>query len=92
MEYLQFNIGYMGKDEEKVRQLFERALAAVGMHVMKGAIIWEAYREYENMVLTTLLPSVRVAYTEVDAYRNKFSRNCLFFLFFCVILKFIFLG
>jgi len=61
LEYLQFSIDYMGKDEEKVekvRQLFERAVAAVGMHVTKGAIIWEAYREYENVLLTFL--SVRV--------------------------------
>lgn len=63
LEYLQFSIEYIGKDEEKldkVRQLFERALIAVGMHVTKGAIIWEAYREYENMILTSLLSSVRV--------------------------------
>ncbi|XP_071561281.1 squamous cell carcinoma antigen recognized by T-cells 3 [Temnothorax nylanderi] len=59
LEYLQFSIEYMGKDEEKVskvRQLFERALTTVGMHITKGAIIWEAYREYENMILTCLLP------------------------------------
>lgn len=59
LEYLQFSIGHIGKDEEKMRRLFERALAAVGMHVTKGAIIWEAYREYENVILTSLLPSVR---------------------------------
>ncbi|EGI60759.1 PREDICTED: squamous cell carcinoma antigen recognized by T-cells 3-like [Acromyrmex echinatior] len=56
LEYLQFSIGYIGKDEEKVRQLFERALAVVGMHVTKGAIIWEAYREYENILFASLLP------------------------------------
>lgn len=55
LEYLQFSIGHIGKDEEKVRQLFERALIAVGMHVTKGAIIWEAYREYENIILISLV-------------------------------------
>ncbi|KYM98312.1 PREDICTED: squamous cell carcinoma antigen recognized by T-cells 3-like [Cyphomyrmex costatus] len=55
LEYLQFSIGYMGKDEEKVRQLFERALVVVGTHVTKGAIIWEAYREYENIIFASLL-------------------------------------
>lgn len=63
MEYLQFSIGYIGKDEEgvdKIRQLFERALTAVGMHVTKGAIIWEAYREYENIILISLLSLVRI--------------------------------
>ncbi|KAL0105947.1 hypothetical protein PUN28_015987 [Cardiocondyla obscurior] len=56
--YLQFIIEHMGKDEEKIdkiRQLFERALTTVGMHVTKGAIIWEAYREYENMILISML-------------------------------------
>lgn len=70
LEYLQFSIGYMSKDEEgveKVRQLFEHALTVVGTHVTKGAIIWEAYREYENMIYISLLPLVRVS-----AYRNKF--------------------
>ncbi|XP_011166941.2 squamous cell carcinoma antigen recognized by T-cells 3 isoform X2 [Solenopsis invicta] len=59
LEYLQFSIGYMSKDEEgveKVRQLFEHALTVVGTHVTKGAIIWEAYREYENMIYISLLP------------------------------------
>jgi len=63
LEYLQFSIEYMGRDEkriDKVRQLFERALIAVGTHITKGAIIWEAYREYENMILASLLSLVRV--------------------------------
>lgn len=36
------------KDAAKnVRQLFERALTTVGLHTIKGAIIWEAFREFE---------------------------------------------
>lgn len=93
MEYLQFNIGYMGKNEEKVRQLFERALATVGMHVMKGAIIWEAYREYENMILTSLLLSVRIAEVETQKNKKLFPEIVFFFFFFyIIILKFTFLG
>ncbi|XP_063980205.1 squamous cell carcinoma antigen recognized by T-cells 3-like [Diachasmimorpha longicaudata] len=56
LEYLQFSIGSMGSDKattDKVRQLFERALTAAGLHVTKGAIIWEAFREFE-MVLVSL--------------------------------------
>lgn len=47
---MQFNIGNMGTEKDaakNVRQLFERALTAVGLHAIKGAIIWEAFREFE---------------------------------------------
>jgi len=50
LEYLQFNIGSMGSEEDAskcVRRLFERALTVVGLHITKGAIIWEAFREFE---------------------------------------------
>ena len=36
---------------EKVREVFEKAITAVGIHVCKGSNIWEAYREFENAVL-----------------------------------------
>ncbi|CAM8941471.1 unnamed protein product [Rhodiola kirilowii] len=39
---------------EKVRNLFERALTATGLHVMDGGKIWEAYREYEQAILQTI--------------------------------------
>lgn len=39
------------KDAAKnVRQLFEQALTAVGLHTIKGAIIWEAFREFEAVL------------------------------------------
>ncbi|XP_011641239.1 squamous cell carcinoma antigen recognized by T-cells 3-like [Pogonomyrmex barbatus] len=59
--YLRFNIECMDTDEkgiENVRRLFERALDAVGLHITKGAIIWEAYQEYESMLLASLMPLV----------------------------------
>lgn len=37
-----------------VRDTFERALTSVGLHVAKGAILWEAYREFENVMLGML--------------------------------------
>jgi hypothetical protein len=45
---------------EKVRSIFERALTAVGLHMTKGATVWEAYREFENAILAT----VQVSYPE----------------------------
>ncbi|XP_043267085.1 squamous cell carcinoma antigen recognized by T-cells 3-like isoform X2 [Venturia canescens] len=57
LEYLQFSIGSMGLESNamnNIRQLFERALTAVGLHVTKGAIIWEAYREFETVLLSMI--------------------------------------
>jgi hypothetical protein len=39
---------------QTVRNTFERALTAVGLHAAKGAILWEAYREFENVMLGML--------------------------------------
>lgn len=53
LEYLQFSIGNMGNEKDaakNVRQLFERALTDVGLHTIKGAIIWEAFREFEAVL------------------------------------------
>ena len=38
----------------KARDLFERALTAAGLHVSEGNKIWEAYREFEQMILHTI--------------------------------------
>lgn len=56
LEYVQFSIGTIGEnwDDEglnNVRQTFERAVTAVGIHVAQGCLIWEAYREFENVYL-----------------------------------------
>lgn len=53
LEYLQFTIGNMGIGKDatnNVRQLFERVLTAIGLHTIKGAIIWEAFREFETVL------------------------------------------
>ncbi|KAL0979339.1 hypothetical protein UPYG_G00183830 [Umbra pygmaea] len=58
LEYAQYSIGGMGQPGgiERVRSIFERALTAVGLHMTKGATVWEAYREYENAILATVQP------------------------------------
>lgn len=38
----------------KVRDLFESALTAAGLHVAEGSKIWEAYRQYEQAILLTI--------------------------------------
>ena len=56
LEYVQFAVGGMGEENgiQKVRSVFERAITAVGLHVTKGAMIWDAYREFENAILEGL--------------------------------------
>ncbi|KAJ9576204.1 hypothetical protein L9F63_006937 [Diploptera punctata] len=56
LEYAQFSIGNMGLQDgvKTVRDTFERSLTAGGLHVAKGAILWEAYREFENVMLGML--------------------------------------
>lgn len=58
LEYAQFSIGNMGLKDglENVRNIFERALTAVGLHVTQGALIWEAFREFELVILNTIKP------------------------------------
>ena len=60
LEYVQYIIGDMAQDGgiEKIRQVFERAITAVGLHVIKGAMIWDAYREFENAILMGLQVSL----------------------------------
>uniref|UniRef100_A0A3P8WG26 Squamous cell carcinoma antigen recognized by T cells 3 n=1 Tax=Cynoglossus semilaevis TaxID=244447 RepID=A0A3P8WG26_CYNSE len=56
LEYAQYSIGGMGSPGgiDKVRCIFERAVTAVGLHMTKGQLVWEAYREFENAILSTL--------------------------------------
>ena len=57
---MQFSIGGMGEKEgiAKIREVFERALSAAGLHVTLGAQLWEAYREFENAVLAGLMVNI----------------------------------
>ena len=36
---------------EKVREICDRAIAFAGLHVNKGYLLWEAYREFESALL-----------------------------------------
>ncbi|XP_058491737.1 squamous cell carcinoma antigen recognized by T-cells 3 [Solea solea] len=58
LEYAQYSIGGMGSPGgiDKVRAIFERGVTAVGLHMTKGQTVWEAYREFENAILSTVQP------------------------------------
>ncbi|XP_076243028.1 spliceosome associated factor 3, U4/U6 recycling protein isoform X2 [Calliopsis andreniformis] len=79
LEYLQFSIGNMGTEKDaakNVRQLFERALTAVGLHTIKGAIIWEAFREFEAVLYALIDPSNKTERKEqLECIGNLFKRQ-----------------
>lgn len=62
LEYAQYSIGGMGSPGgiDKVRAIFERAMTAVGLHMTKGHTVWEAFREFENAILSTVQVSISV--------------------------------
>jgi hypothetical protein len=65
LEWAQFSIGGMGESGvDSVRAVLDKALTAVGLHVAKGMILWEAYREFENVLLTML--QVRKFYLNIQ--------------------------
>ncbi|KOC62368.1 Squamous cell carcinoma antigen recognized by T-cells 3 [Habropoda laboriosa] len=79
LEYLQFSIGNMGTEKDaakNVRQLFERALTAVGLHTIKGAIIWEAFREFEVVLYALIDPLNQAERKEqLERIANLFKRQ-----------------
>lgn len=79
LEYLQFSIGNMGNEKDaakNVRQLFERALTAIGLHIIKGAIIWEAFREFEVVLYALIGPSNQAERKEqLERIANLFRRQ-----------------
>ena len=56
LEFCQLAIGGLAAADgpARVRAVFERAITAVGLHVTKGALIWEAYREFENALCSAV--------------------------------------
>lgn len=53
LDYIQYSIGLMadGTQVESVRGILERSLTISGLHVSKGALLWELYREFEKVLL-----------------------------------------
>ncbi|XP_048775052.2 squamous cell carcinoma antigen recognized by T-cells 3-like [Ostrea edulis] len=58
LEYVQFCIGGMGQIDgiSHIRDVFERALSSAGIHVAAGSSLWEAYREFENALMSGYMP------------------------------------
>jgi len=58
LEYCQHSIGGIGSEEGivKAREVHEKAIVACGLHVSKGSLVWETYKEFENALLS-MMPS-----------------------------------
>ncbi|GAB1597512.1 squamous cell carcinoma antigen recognized by T-cells 3-like [Argonauta hians] len=76
LEYVQYAIGGMGSPNgiAHVRAIFDRAVAEVGLHVVKGANIWDAYREFENAIMAGLEPEEAETGKPNPAYVEQKSR------------------
>ena len=76
LEYCQFSIGGIGSDEgiKLARDIFEKAIIAVGIHVSRGPLIWETYREFENALLIILQNSDKVA-SQKERINKLFKRQ-----------------
>ncbi|XP_071747860.1 squamous cell carcinoma antigen recognized by T-cells 3-like [Lepeophtheirus salmonis] len=53
IEYCSFILGDVGSADgvSSAREVFEEAVAAIGLHVGKGYLIWGAYRDFEVAVM-----------------------------------------
>ncbi|KAJ3681419.1 hypothetical protein LUZ60_015908 [Juncus effusus] len=60
----------------KMRELFERAITAAGLHLIEGGKIWEAYREFEQaLVLTFSENETEEKAKQTQRIRNLFHRQ-----------------
>uniref|UniRef100_A0A166I0D0 RRM domain-containing protein n=1 Tax=Daucus carota subsp. sativus TaxID=79200 RepID=A0A166I0D0_DAUCS len=60
----------------KLRNLFERALTAAGLHITEGFKIWEAYRKFELALLDTMdKTDIESRGIQVQRIRNIFHRQ-----------------
>uniref|UniRef100_A0A8C5EET0 Spliceosome associated factor 3, U4/U6 recycling protein n=1 Tax=Gouania willdenowi TaxID=441366 RepID=A0A8C5EET0_GOUWI len=61
-EYAVYSIGGMGSPGgiDKARAIFERSVTAVGLHMTKGWTVWDAYRVFENNILSSVQVCCRI--------------------------------
>ncbi|XP_010529912.1 PREDICTED: squamous cell carcinoma antigen recognized by T-cells 3 [Tarenaya hassleriana] len=60
----------------KMRNLFERAIPAVGFHVTEGHKIWEAYRDFEQAIFLTIdETSITEKEKQMQRIRSIFQRQ-----------------
>jgi hypothetical protein len=59
-----------------MRALCERALAAAGLHFTGGGKVWEAYREFEQALLISMVEASQEAKSkQVEIVRSLFRRQ-----------------
>lgn len=83
LEWCQHAIGlsYVAGEVQETREIFEMALAAQGLNFAKGALLFEVYRELENLHLTQLQKVDKDALSvQTPPYP---SQHCLTLLSYC---------
>lgn len=57
MEYIQFSLAGMEvagvEGLKKIRSIMEEAIRHGGLHVAKGALLWDSYRDFEVAIFQT---------------------------------------
>lgn len=57
VEYIQFSLAGMGvagaEGLKKIRSVMEEAIRHGGLHVVKGALLWDSYRDFEMAMYQT---------------------------------------
>ena len=76
LQYCQFSIGGISKPKgiENTRMVFEKAIAAAGIHVSRGSLLWEAYREFEN-ILVSMQQSLEDKQSQKERVSKLFKRQ-----------------
>eukprot|EP00092_Neocalanus_flemingeri_P022932 GFUD01024863.1.p1 GENE.GFUD01024863.1~~GFUD01024863.1.p1 ORF type:complete len:939 (+),score=286.08 GFUD01024863.1:83-2899(+) len=77
LEYCQHSIGGIGTKEGivRAREIHEKAIIACGLHISKGALIWEAYREFESALLSMMTPTGSEELEKIYADQKKKVEN-----------------
>uniref|UniRef100_A0A8C5ECN2 Spliceosome associated factor 3, U4/U6 recycling protein n=1 Tax=Gouania willdenowi TaxID=441366 RepID=A0A8C5ECN2_GOUWI len=80
-EYAVYSIGGMGSPGgiDKARAIFERSVTAVGLHMTKGWTVWDAYRVFENNILSSVqvlivlceLMNMEATYAEYEEWSDR---------------------
>lgn len=72
-EYIQFALGFL--TTEKVREILERGLNAVGMHVTEGSLLWDMLRDIELAHLSATKPQTDEWQSQLERVFEAFRRQ-----------------
>ncbi|XP_065313538.1 squamous cell carcinoma antigen recognized by T-cells 3-like isoform X1 [Gordionus sp. m RMFG-2023] len=69
LEYAQYAVGRTGTiGVSGVRAILEAGLAQAGLHVTQGALIWDAYREFESALADGYAQALEIAIQQITQF------------------------